>query len=107
MLNFMYDMAQISTNLKPKSKSSVKTRSSSKVLLRVKRLRTNKFSRSMAYTGPKNWNNLTADFHNVTTKSKYKTMVSDCVTRKAIQRSSLLEKLECTQSFHFGTIEAN
>ena len=64
LLNFMFDMAQIPSNQKPRSKSTVKTRSSNKLLLKIRRPRTERFKKSLAYLGPKRWNSLAADFHN-------------------------------------------
>ena len=50
----MYVSAQVTSNLMCKSKLSVRTRSSNKVLLKIMRPYTEKFKRSLVYTGPKN-----------------------------------------------------
>ena len=83
ILNYMYEFAQNPTNRKPTSKLTMKTRSSGKVLLRVKHPYTEKFRKSLAYKGPKKWNNLPTSFHSIQEKAKYRTMVSDWTTRKA------------------------
>ena len=98
-LNFMYDQAQNTTNLKPKSKLSVKTRSANKVLLRTKCPRTEKLKKSLAYMGPKKWNDLPEYFHNAPSKTKFKSMVSDWVVHKAIRIASSSDTLEDTQPF--------
>ena len=85
ILNFMYDIAQDPSSRKSKSKLSVKTRSSDKVLLKTKRPRTEKFKKSLAYKGPKIWNNLPANYHSKTNKATYKHMISDWVSLRAIQ----------------------
>ena len=97
--NFMYDVAQDSANQKLRPKLSIKTRSSNKVLLRTKRPRTEKFKKSLAYTGPKKWNSLLANFHNAPSKAKYKRMVSDWVVLRAIQNECSLNTLDSTQLF--------
>ena len=87
-LNFMYDNAQLITYHKTGSKMSVKTRSSRKILLKIKRPRTEKFKRSMAYIGPWKWNALPDRFHHTQTKALYKTMISTWITQKATTSSS-------------------
>ena len=87
-LNFMYDKAQITSNIRSTSKLSVKTRSSNKTLLKVKRPRTEKFKRSLAYVGPHKWNALPERFHHAQTKMAYKAMVRDWVILKAISNES-------------------
>ena len=74
-LNFMFDAAQVLTNRKNVSKSSVVTRSANKKLLKIKRPRTEKFKRSLAYVGPLKWNALPERFHHTPTKIAYKAMV--------------------------------
>ena len=48
-LNFMYNAAQVPSNLQSRSKLAVKTRSSTKVLLRIKRPNTERFKKRLAY----------------------------------------------------------
>ena len=97
VLNFMFDMAQERSNRKSKSKSNIRTRSSDKILLKVRRPRTEKFRKSLAYSGPKKWNELSADLHKVTTRAKYKSMISDLVTQKAIRNTWPSDTLDYTQ----------
>ena len=54
ILNYMYEYAQVEGNLKAKTRDTVRTRASSKLLLKIKRPRTEKFKKSLAYRGPKN-----------------------------------------------------
>ena len=82
-LNFMYDSVQLAANLKVSSKLSVKTRSSNKVLLKIKRPRTEKFKLILAYIGPTKWNALPDRFHHTQTKVLYKSMVNTWVNQRA------------------------
>ena len=84
ILNFVYDVAQDITNHKLKSKFSIKTRSSNKILLKVKCSQTETFKCSLAYIGPNKWNTLPAKFHHTQSKSTYKSMVRNWVILKAI-----------------------
>ena len=95
-LKFMYDMAQIEANLKPKPKTNVKTRSANKILQRVKCPRTEKFKSSLAYAGPKKWKALSDKFHHCQSKSAYKSMVRDWITLKAISSANEGSFLETT-----------
>ena len=61
---------------------SMKTRSSSKKTLKVKRPRTEKFKRSLAYIGPVKWNALPSAFHHTQTKSAYKSKVDGWIKLK-------------------------
>ena len=72
MLNFMYDVAQDKSNRKLTTKLSVRTRSSKNILLKVKLPRTEKYKKSLAYLGPKKWNDLSEDFHSMPSKASYK-----------------------------------
>ena len=89
MLNYMYDVAQIAPNRKPETNLTIKTWSSKKVLLKLRHLKTEKFRKSLTYTGPKKWNNLPSDFHHAPCKFKYKSLVSDWVARKALRNEKL------------------
>ena len=71
VLNYMYDFAKDEENHKSQSKLNVKTRSSNKLLLRIKRPHTEKCKKSLAYRGPKTWNGLTEIFHSTHSKSTH------------------------------------
>ena len=79
----MYDFAKDEENHKSQSKLNVKTRSSNKLLLRIKRPHTEKFKKSLAYRNPKKWNGLTEKFHSTHSKSKYKSLVMSWIEAKA------------------------
>ena len=81
LLNYMYGQAQNQNLHKPKS--SIKTRSQSKKLLKVKRPVTEKFKKSLAYLGPKKWNSLPEQFHFAPTKDYFKSIVSARAARRA------------------------
>ena len=95
ILNFMYDVAQDTANRKPKSKLTVITRSSDKILLKIKRPRTEK--KSLTYKGPKKWNNLSANYHKESSKARYKHIVSDWVALRAIQSDCSTSMWDNTQ----------
>ena len=60
VLLFMYPLAQVSENLKKKC-VGVRTRSSQKKSMKVKKPNTERFKRSVVYRGPKMWNVLSKD----------------------------------------------
>ena len=68
LLNYMYDQAQIPSMLKSKTKSAIQTRSSSKKVMRIKTPSTERFKKSLAYVGPKKWNDLPNNFHHTESK---------------------------------------
>ena len=82
-LNFVFDNAQMASNLKVKSKSNIMTRSSTKDLLKVKRPTTERFKRSLAYVGPKKWNALPERFHHTPSKPIFKSMINVWISAKA------------------------
>ena len=83
ILNYIFDNAQVESNLKVKSGLTVQTRSSTKLLLKVKRPSTEKFKRSLAYVGPSKWNALPERFHRAHSKATYKILVEGWVNAKA------------------------
>ena len=91
MLSFMYDMAQVQSNLKSKPKSNIKTRSSGKILLKLRRPRTEKFKKSLAYSGSKKCNDLPIELQIVTNKTSYKSMVTDVINQKSNQNDCTLD----------------
>ena len=58
ILNFMYVMSKIPTNVRNRGTIGVRTRSSKKKLLKIRTPRTERFGRSLAHYGPKKWNRL-------------------------------------------------
>ena len=87
VLNYMYDYAQIIRNRKGKTAGGMKTRSQNKILLKIKRPYTEKFRKCFGYRGPKKWNSLPEGCHHTSSKTNYKTLISDRIQRKAIQAS--------------------
>ena len=79
----MFVWSQNPKKLKPNPLSGPKTRSSGKKLFHLKRPRTEKFKRSFAYRGPKKWNNLPVEFHQMPDKWSYKAKIDGWVTKKA------------------------
>ena len=76
----MYDQAQNKNLLKKRrSTSSIRTRSHRKRLLKLKRPVTEKFKKSIAYSGPKKWSSLPAEFHcQPLPKDNFKAMTKVC-----------------------------
>ena len=85
LMNFMYDQAQNPNMLKSRSKSAMRTRSSNKKLLKVKRPYTEKFKKSLAYLGPKKWNKLPEHFHHTQDKHTYEMLVSSRVKDRSVR----------------------
>ena len=52
LLNFMFDASQCESNMQSVRTTGVKTRSAGKKLMKIKRPRTEKFKKSLAYCGP-------------------------------------------------------
>ena len=83
ILNYMYDKAQKKSNLK-ESSNNLRTRSQSKKLLRLKRPRTEKFKKCLAYAGPSKWNQLPADAQHLQSKDSFKLFVTKWIKDKAL-----------------------
>ena len=58
LLNCMYDVSEVESNIKTRDKTGVQTRSSNQTLLKFRRPRTEKYKKSLLYLGPKKWNAL-------------------------------------------------
>ena len=54
LLNYMFDVSKVESNLKDNKEVGVRTRSSKKKLLKTIKPRTEKFKKSFSYMGPKN-----------------------------------------------------
>ena len=88
LLNFMYDQAQNTDMLRSRNASAVRTRTSNKKLLKVRRPRTESFRKSLAYVGPKKWNQLQEVFHHTQSKQTYKMLVNQMLWDKSIKARS-------------------
>ena len=88
LLNYMYDQSLDQKMLKAKTKSSVVTQSSSKVLFKSKRPYTEKFKKSLACQGPKKWNALPESFHHAEHKNLYESLVGKLIIEKANKAST-------------------
>ena len=60
----------------------IEIRSHTKRLMKIKRPKTERFKKSLAYVGPKKWNDLPEQFHLTQHKDDYKTLVSKLVSQK-------------------------
>ena len=90
ILNFMYDWSWDPDHAKAVSTMSMATHSKSKRTLKVKRPRTEKYKKSLAYNGPKKWNALPQEFHDVSFKPAFKVM-----TRRRVNQNSLISQDTC------------
>ena len=79
----MYDHAQDPNMQKVKSNYAIKTRSSNKIILRVKRPLTERFKKCIAYGGPKKWNRLPEAYHHAPNKQSFKTLVDKMIKEKS------------------------
>ena len=84
VLNYMYDLSLDDKLLRPRPKEGVQVRSHNKRLMKLKRPKTERFKRSLAYVGPTKWNALPQQFHHTQHKEAYKTLVSNLISQKAI-----------------------
>ena len=75
LLNYMFDLAQNRNNLKKRASVGVRTRSHNKRLLKSKKPTTEKFKRSVAYKGPKTWNELPKEFHYLETRKLFSSKI--------------------------------
>ena len=84
LLNFMFDRAQSADNLKTASSSTIVTRSHCKKLLKIKRPRTEKFKKSLAYIGPSKWNALPEAIQHLQSRESFKTSVAKWISNKLL-----------------------
>ena len=94
VLNLMYVFAQKHSNHKLPAKTAMKTRSSNKLLLGVKRLYTEKLKKGLCYSGPKKWNSLPAKYHLTKPKQAYMSLLRDRISRKALLDLDLVRIVE-------------
>ena len=83
LLNFVFDKAGNAENLKPKRSVGVTTRSHNCKLFRTRKPKTEKFKKSVTYTGPKKWNALPADLQNIVAKPEFKVAIQRYIELKA------------------------
>ena len=92
LLNFMYDMSLSQKNLKKTKSLGVRTRSSSKKLLKIRRPRTEKFKNSLTYRGPKKWNALPEEVQRACSKHLFKAQISRKMELKALADKADVEE---------------
>ena len=83
LLNFMFDKTQNSSCLKIRDKNVAITRSQRKKTMKVKKPRTEKFKKCLAYRGPTIWNALPVDLHVADDKYTYKSLVAKLIVQRA------------------------
>ena len=83
LLNYMYDWSLDPKRLKKGTAQGVATRSSVNKLLKLKKPKTEKFKKSLAYFGPKKWNGLSKELHQAPSKGNFKLLLKNWVTGKA------------------------
>ena len=90
LLNFMYGAAKVEGNLRKGTAGAVVTRSQKKRTLMIKRPKSEKFKKSLAYVGPKKWNALPLDLHQAEDKRTYRRLASNWINKKALANSGLV-----------------
>ena len=78
LLSYMYDMSQITNNLKKKREGGVQTRSQNKRLVKIRKPSTEKFKKSLAYVGPKKWNDLPEELHHIRSRHSFNSKIQHC-----------------------------
>ena len=71
MLDYMFDMSQVEGHIIKPNVEGVRTRSHTKKTFRVRKPKTEKYKRSLAYRGPKKWNDLPSDLHHLSTRAQF------------------------------------
>ena len=89
LLNFMFDKAHHSGNLEIKAEAAAVTRSQKKKIMKLKKPKTEKFKKSLAYKGPTCWNSLPLEMHMAEDKLSYKRLVGSWVDKKALKLSKI------------------
>ena len=69
LLCHMYDVSHLSNQLQKQREVGVKTQSHSKRLVKIQKPSTEKYKKSLAYRGPKLWNDLPGELHHLNTRS--------------------------------------
>ena len=90
LLNYMFDWTvKVNEDMKALTpKPTYCTRSQNKKILKTKKPNTEKFKKSLAYFGPKKWNALPADIHQIPSKLEFKRSVKTWVGGKACSSNS-------------------
>ena len=91
VLNFMYDWSLDSSKLKKSPALGVKTRSQSKRLLKIKKTRTEKYKKCLAYNGPSKWNALSKDSHQIASKLAFKSHTEAHMLRRSLRKTGQLK----------------
>ena len=81
MLNYMYDMSQIEENVRKNRGEGMRTRSCNKKLLKIRRPRTEKYKKSLAFRGPKKWNSLPSELHFLKTRNQFSQRLQGFLSR--------------------------
>ena len=88
LLNYMFDVSQNECNLKVRLEEGVRTRSSKKKLLKIRKPRTEKCKKSLSYMGPKKWNALPENIQLCKSRLEFKKMVCTHVENKSKSQNS-------------------
>ena len=71
LLSHMFDLANSGKYFKKRKSMGVNTRSQSKKMLKLKKPNTEKYKKSLAYTGPIKWNALPEQYHHLKTRTQF------------------------------------
>ena len=83
VLNFMYGKSRSGESLKNKVENGVLTRSQKKTIMRIRQPKTEKYKKSLAYRGPKEWNDLPVELHLAQDRTVFNKLVADRLKLKA------------------------
>ena len=95
LYNFMYNSSLDPKCLK-KIQTAYCTRASKKKTLKIRHPVTERFKKSIAYNGPKKWNNLPADLQHIPAKQLFKLQISNYVWQKS--QKAKLAKTVCQEN---------
>ena len=87
-LNLMFDRSQDKSLIKKHRKEGVTTRSCKKKLLCTRRPKTERFKKSLAYTGPKKWNSLPEGLQQSSSRVEFKRAIHSHVAAKALDSAN-------------------
>ena len=85
LLNFMYGQSHLATLQAVKKENVRVTRSCKKRNLKIRRPKTEKFKKSLAYLGPKKWNALPLDLHQAGDKWEFKKLARNLINQRALK----------------------
>ena len=87
LLSYMYDVSHTEKHKLRHQKEGVQTRTQYKKLFKIRKPVTEKFKKSLAYRGPKRWNDLPEELHHLNTRCQFNYRVKSHIEKKAAGES--------------------